>query len=622
MSFLSQRARLFIHLCAWVLAFLLVADLQAARIWHVGAGGDDGAQDGLSLATAFSSLQQAADKVGPGDEVIIHPGVYFGPVTVRRHGEKEAPILFRADRIAKNRVMLTGANPAILNQKDGWNLEGEKLLLFSIRYEGENPGRVLYDGTDLYPYAFLEGLKTFATDSGPGPLHGYCHDAAGGKLYVRLHASGRYGSTDPAAHRMAVGRRDGAGITLLGKGPGHIIIEGITFETPGDAAVYTEASCVTVRDCWFFGSPYGVRGTNKGRAQEASAGSYDTASEVVIEHCEYTEVSSFEDVNDLLRARRSGNAGRKAEWSDIWHRKTSGKRGLPADKKNYENGIAVRVGRGWRISHNYIHDCFEGLANDGLDLSVDTHIHDNVFARICDNAVETENHARDVRIFRNVFQDVMEPVSWQPLGGAPWPGPIWFYRNVVVNTPEMAALWDSPPHEGRGVFKMGISLKNWHEGKSDGVPKSKLAAPEPGLLFFNNTVFFPGGRLFSLLGSRDVPVANVIFANNRIATDLVASRSPESDLKPGHFAFFHNTVVNCPGALEVAGKGGAVLANVEAMEWANPEAQDFRRKAGAALATQGLPMQGQEATLPDSGALMPGDTWYPPQVGPRTRADP
>ncbi|MES2507834.1 MAG: hypothetical protein V4599_14100 [Verrucomicrobiota bacterium] len=619
---LLPMVRPFIHRGVLALAFSLTANLQAGRLWHVDSGGGDDSRDGLSLATAFSSLQHAAARIEPGDEVILHPGVYFGPVTIRRHGKKEAPVIFRADKIAKNRVVLTGADPAVLRQQGVWKLEDERLHLYSTNDAGEECGRVLYSGTDLYPYSTLEGLKSFVTEAGPGPLHGHFHDEAAGKLYVRLHASGRYGSTDPAAHRMAVGRRDGFGITLLGKGPGHIVIEGITFETPGDSAVYTETSCVTVRDCWFFGSPYGVRGTNKGRAQDTSAGPYDTASEVVIEHCEYTEVSSFEDVNDLLRAHQAGKAGQKAEWSDIWHRKTTGKYGLPANKKNYENGIAVRVGRGWRISHNHIHDCFEGLANDGLDLSVDTWIHDNVFARICDNAIETENHARDVRIFRNVFQDVLEPVSWQPLGGPPWPGPVWFYQNVVVNTPEMAVLWGNPPHETRGVFKMGISLKNWHDGKSAGVSKSDLAAPEPGLLFFNNTVFFPGGRLFSLLGSREVPVANVLFANNRIATDFVASRSPESDLKPGHFEFSNNTVVNCRGAEEVAGKGGAVVADMDAMGWINPTGQDFRRKPGAVLANQGPQIPGQDAALPDSGALMPGDTWYPPHVGPRIQKEP
>ncbi|TDU70618.1 hypothetical protein EI77_02666 [Prosthecobacter fusiformis] len=616
------RARPFTYQGILAALLFLAGDLQAARTWHVDANGGDDERDGLSFATAFRSIQHAADLVGPGDEVILHPGVYAAPVTLRRHGKEDAPVTFRADKVAKNRVVLTGANTDLLSNPGGWTLEDESLRLYSRSYTGKEAGRVLYDGADLYPYSTLDGLKAYTTEAGPGPRHGYFHDVAAGRLYLRLHASGRYGSSDPSAHRIAVGKRDGFGMMLPGKGPGYVIIEGITFETPGDSAIYTEVSCITVRDCWFFGSPYGVRGTNKGRAQEAAAGPYDTASEVLIEHCEYTEISSFDDVSDLLRARQAVKADEQAEWSDIWHRKTTGKHGLPADKKNYENGIAVRMGRGWRVSHNDIHDCFEGLANDGMDLSVDTWIHDNVFARICDNAIETENHARDVRIFNNVFLDVLEPVSWQPLGGPPWPGPVWFYQNVVANTPEMAALWGNPPHETRGIFKMGISLKNWHDGKSVGVSKTDLAVPEPGLLFFNNTLFFPGGRLFSLLGSRDVPVANVIFANNRIATDFVASRQPESDLKPGHFKFFNNTVLDCRGAQEVAGKGGEVVSDLDAMGWVDPMAQNFHRKPGAARATDGIKMPGQDFVLPDSGALMPGEGWYPPKVGPRVDTQP
>lgn len=582
------------------LCICILATTTHARTFHVDAVSGDDARDGLTPSSALRSIQRAANLVQAGDEVIIHPGLYLERVTLRedKRGTADAPIVFRADRIAKNRVILSGANRAIRTRKNTWTLVDREALLYSIPCDTPSPGRVTYDGVDLFPYASLSGLQKFTTEwenGTPGPRHGFFYDASNQLLYVRLHASGIYGATDPNQHAMAVSPSNarGSGFTIAGQGPAHVIIEGLTFETPGDTAISTTASNITIRDTWFFGCPYAVRGNNRGEALKPDATPHATASDIIIEHCEYTEYSSWNDASELLRAA-SLQPGQRAAWSAIWHRKTTGRYGLPKGIKNYENGIAVRMGRGWIIRHNYIHDTFEGLANDGMSNAADVRIHDNVFARICDNAIETENHARNVHIYRNQFLDVFEPFSWQPFGGLPWPGPIYFYQNIITNTPEHAALWQPAPHGGRGVFKIGISLKNWRDGRNSGLPQSPLAAPLPGLFFFHNTIEFPGGRLFTLMGTRSVPIQNVWFTRNIIATDFVLSTSPEADLPSGFFGFVQNhtrpATSGQPGpATYIAGPADASPAPIPA----------------------DLPV------FSDIGARQPGDTWFPPRVGPR-----
>ena len=70
-----------------------------------------------------------------------------------------------------------------------------------------------------------------------------------------------------------------------------------------------------IQNCWFFGCPYGVRGNNTGGATRPGAGLYDTASEIVIQQCEFTDKSPYKDVLELLTLRQA--AGEKAVFSGI-----------------------------------------------------------------------------------------------------------------------------------------------------------------------------------------------------------------------------------------------------------------------------------------------------------------
>ncbi|HJL16453.1 MAG TPA: right-handed parallel beta-helix repeat-containing protein, partial [Sandaracinaceae bacterium LLY-WYZ-13_1] len=65
-----------------------------AETYYVEEGGDDGA-DG-SAAAPWATLQHAADRVAPGDEVVVRPGTYRG-FHLTTSGSADAPVTFRAE---------------------------------------------------------------------------------------------------------------------------------------------------------------------------------------------------------------------------------------------------------------------------------------------------------------------------------------------------------------------------------------------------------------------------------------------------------------------------------------------------------------------------------------------
>ncbi len=610
----------------------------SARTFYVDAQGGNDRNDGITLKTAFQRIQKAAVVVSPGDEVVIQPGIYFGPVELRTKGTKESPIIFRASEIGENKVVITNAD-AKIRAGIKWTLEDEAQGLYSVPFSGEWPARILYTGVDLFPYRDVERLKTFTADNEePGPHHGYTFDPIAKKLYARLRPDGKYGSTDPNKHLVAVApatgtRFDGTFITephhycfgVLGKGSASVIIEGISFETPGVAGVYSEANDITVRRCWFKGCRTGVAGNYadslpaKPVAVDAPYGSEfsqsrldperqaSSASNIVIEYCDFTQYPTFEDATEALQQGLKMNS--------IFLRKAVGKSGggnsgLPSDHFKYEIGIAARIARGWVIRRNYVHSVLDGLSTHAVSASQGLRIEENVFDGVTDNGVECEDHAEDMHVTRNVFVNNFMPLSYQPISGPPWPGPIYFTQNVVINTPKSASIWQQT--KTLGVFKFhAFYWKNWGRKKTDPeVLKNEgiqQKVPDPGLIVANNTILFSGGRL-AIPSSKGIP--NQFYFNNIFAADY-----PDKGNDPVQFK--SNVAVPAtagqagPGK-EVIGEGGIVLLDQAALKLD----KDLRPIVGSPLCGKAVAVPAAGLKLSDIGAIQAGDTWYPLKVGP------
>src|SRR5690606_25632773 len=64
-------------------------------VYYVAPDGDD-ANSGLSRQDAWRTVNRAADKVRPGDTVLVAGGTYHEAVRIRTTGDEGRPITFKA----------------------------------------------------------------------------------------------------------------------------------------------------------------------------------------------------------------------------------------------------------------------------------------------------------------------------------------------------------------------------------------------------------------------------------------------------------------------------------------------------------------------------------------------
>ncbi|MAX23846.1 MAG: hypothetical protein CMJ19_05005 [Phycisphaeraceae bacterium] len=500
--------------------------------WHVSSTQTNPIADGKSQATAFNRIQQALDAAQAGDTVLIHGGVYPEFLTLNIRGTADKPIRIVADRVAENHVIVTGANPAIRSKTQSWECVHEDKLLYRTPLR-HRPTRVLADHVDLLAYPTVDDLKafTFLKSNYPGHEHGFAFDPNQNMLYVRLRADKRYNtSTNPNDLSMAVSPKPGVGkygnepsgqtfqnLLIPYDGSAHVIIDGITFETPGIAAVFTEADDVVVRNCWFYGCRTGVGGPRERDPQK-------TANRVTVEHCLYTQFPTYMDEKDTIEREKAVNIQREGSYQHLmhWQRKGNYPNGDGVGRPwGYEVGLTLCMGRDWVVKNNYIHDAFEGISASGISWSRNARIMNNRFERICDNAVESENHAFNLTVAGNLIIDCFEPFSWQPLDGGPLPGPMYIYNNIVWQTPQTTALWNLAGN-WPGLLKIGGKTHYWAK-----VSDTPITLEIPGgLWLFNNTMIRQRGRIFTWLNDANWPISNVHVVNNHIITwRLVPSAS-------------------------------------------------------------------------------------------------
>lgn len=646
------------HRCNLSLAVLLATlavPLSRATTWYVAAQSGADANPGDSDHAAWRSLQRACDAVRPGDTVVVSPGVYFGPVRLERVGKPDAPIVFAADAVARGRVVVTCADPALRAGKTPWTLVDGDLQLYNAPCD-HFPARVLYDGVDLLPFHSVDGLRSLMLNPGnPGAFHGFAWDAATSNVFVRLHRtshtrqnradagkapSGRYGVCDPNAHTMAVGpavgegrkgdnvtRPEHAAWSIVTDAPAHVVLDGFTFETPGVAGVYVRGSDVTVRNSWFEGCYVGVSG--EGISEDHREAGQPSSDRVVVEACAYSQYPAFSDALEVIAAHAENPSVRTNQFF-WWQRKGqySGY-GVPTDH-DYETGLLAKVGTNWVVRNCLIRESFDGISHKAMLAANGLTICSNRFERIVDDAIETENHGLNLRIHDNEFVDCFVTLSWQPLDGLPWPGPIRFFRNRIWNTPDVAALRRQSGHAGAWL-KAGAADRQWTYAPSlSDVPMDVVAPSGVGLLAYNNTVFTPSAMFLERShGSPERKIDGFVFVNNVFVTEPRGDGRAIEPYVPGRPGFFFDRNVAAPprrtpgwNGADVAGPAGRACSQPSELGLLDPAAGRFEPTAGSIVIGLGAHVEGEPESHPDAGAVPWGASCAPMRVGPQPRPFP
>ncbi|MHC4713198.1 MAG: right-handed parallel beta-helix repeat-containing protein [Planctomycetota bacterium] len=393
----------------------------AGRTIHVAAGG---AGDG-SETSPFGTIQQAVDVAGPGDTVLIAPGVYRESVIVRKSGTAEAYIHIKA----KEGAVLDGSDPDFLDRQAPYRWSsarrGRRGSAYDYVTDCEYPvDYVALDDEKLYGYDSLEDMLACRS----GPPGGWYQDRENGKLYV--HTTLAYCSPD---FRKTVVSRLSKGLFL--DGAEYIVVDGLEVRYFGKYGVHIDGSNNVVQNCNVHHQDVGIHIYSK------------KIDNTTIQDCEVRQTSV---------------------WRWPWYL-TKGTR--------YEvDSIGARAGRGTVIRRNTISGSF-----DGIGLSVwealqepgwiqDTDVSENFIYNCGDDGCEPEGTCVNLRFWKNRIDNCLMNMSIAPVTV----GPAWFIREtysnawlgvlkIKVSTSGVCYLYNCTFYSGghrRSVWDYGGNWKN------------------------------------------------------------------------------------------------------------------------------------------------------------------
>lgn len=347
---------------------------SGATYWVAG-NGNDAASGGSSAPLA--TLQAAAVKAQPGDQIRVRPGVYYQALDAVRAGTASALIHLVADGPG---VILDGSDPAYLSRSD-WRNDGN-----GIHSQPFTAAARLVQADSLqrlYHHASLAALQSNAN----GVSQGWVIE--GGRLYVKLEDG-----SSPNGHVMHIARYN----------------TGIVVDVP-----YWRISGFEVRH---FGNVAGGFGIY---LRSASG-------------CVVTD-NTIHGIGGKLMSMRVGTGDCILERNLLFDGRISTWPWAAVKAHEEEDaGISNRGGRGNVIRYNTIRGVFNGIdCADGTtdeNVAADCDIHDNAISKIGDDAIETdEMSGLNVRIYRNRVDDVYNVLSIAPS----YQGPEYVLYNTFTN---------------------------------------------------------------------------------------------------------------------------------------------------------------------------------------------
>jgi hypothetical protein len=434
------------------------------------------------------SLQEAVDKLRPGDTLLLAEGTFHQSIKMTSSGTEGNPITIKAKVPGKSVISGALQTPPVFERVEGAIY---KTKWPSTTWKGNGTGQawVMADDRSLYNFSDLDEMRTFLRSGGKEtertPQEGFFYQ--GEELYVRL-----LEDANPNTTKMGVSRPD-LGPLLEVQGQQHIVLEGLRFQVAPAAAVLLGArgksevsKHIVIRDCYFSGCHNGIEG--KGiREKDVNLG----ISDVTVEYCQFSNYPTFQWI-------RHG----KLQLADVWG----------AVYSSVLGGVGIAPGRrasAWKIRNCYLHDCFDGIgsATSGVqDPTMDNEFAYNLLHNCGDDSIEFDSmEYMGLRVHNNFFLDGYCLLALSPVQG----GGLTIDHNIAYVSPEGGMPWGV-------IFKFSTpDGSGWRLGGFH---------PLTGITIRNNTLIhtkcaFQWGASKGHDGSQ-----NPYFTNNVVANNVLYAR--------------------------------------------------------------------------------------------------
>jgi hypothetical protein len=365
------------------------------------------------------SLQEAADKLQPGDTLLLADGTYCQRFKLKKSGTAGSPITIKAKTPGK--AIISGA---METTPEFEKVEGDiyKTKEVSQKWKGSKTGQAwaVADDRNLYNYNSMDEMKTFQKHGGmpnqKAPKEGFfCQD---GEMYVRL-----LGGADPNKAKIALSRPD-ASVLLEIHGQQHVVLEGLRFQAAPVAAVrlgtrgLETCSHIAIRDCCFFGYQVGIAG----QAAEKGNERFGT-SDITVEYCQFNNYPTYQWV-------RYGQLQQADTWNAIYSSGLGGAGISPGGRAST-----------WKIRHCYFHDCFDGIqtaATNDKDPALVNEYAYNLLHNCGDDSIEFDTmEYAGVHVHHNVLLDGFTNFGLSPVQA----GGVTIEDNLLYVSPEYGLLW-------------------------------------------------------------------------------------------------------------------------------------------------------------------------------------
>jgi len=399
---------------------------------------------GTGTACTLGSPCALATGIGiaqPGEAVVLRGGVYHtGDITCPRSGAAGQPIQVRAH--PGETPILDGSDPGA----NAFPWSPYQSGVYQTTVNAASPHYVMADGVRLFPYDDLSDLETLSRDGMPG-FH-----ASGTTLYVHL-----TGDQDPGTADMVISRHN---VCFLVE-QDHLYFLDLAFRYYGQGSwpkvfYLNNASDNLIQGCVFANNDLGV-------------GIKRASHRNVIQDCVFSDVIfdwSWDDVKDVGALEDGGVAF--------------------YDPVN---------GRGNVIRRNTFHDDFDGFgacpASAPEVVTGETDVYENVVYNMGDDGMETDGECSNVRIWGNVFHDVLMGISLAPA----YTGPTYAIRNLIYRTGVGNNGYTGSPFKFNSGYGLSGPMYLFHNTADAALPGNNglyVKAPGTGQLIYGRNNIWAG----------------------------------------------------------------------------------------------------------------------------------